>query len=174
MDCKLDEETRCLLASIILRGTNRKAVEEAVPTLPKRLSEELERREYVDMLASESPLMGRILMQIILLLLFIPHHTPRREKKKRKRRRSSNGPDDAGNIDPTEDPAAALEVLIDRLSIWLAVSELGIDQDAKHDNAARDMKGKVMDKENLTQLLKHFWENVISPLFVLTPPCTAS
>jgi hypothetical protein len=76
----------------------------------------------------------------------------------KKRKRSRRG--SVGEARATEEPRAALELLIDRISVWSAVAELGIGVDDKGDAASKS-KGKGREEEKITTILKRFWRQVI-------------
>lgn len=86
----------------------------------------------------------RTLIQVVLLFLYISHAAPAAEKKRKRDKRRSEPPSVVDN------PHSALEVLMDRLSVWSAISELE--------------SGPAI-AENITQvMLQAFWSNVIKPL----------
>jgi len=88
------------------------------------------------------------LIQAILLLSYIPLHQPIKKKKKSRR---SGSPD--RNASPLEDPKAALETLLDRLSIWSALADLNLDE----------AKGKSKAGEDWQGILKRFWGDILVP-----------
>jgi hypothetical protein len=66
----------------------------------------------------------------------------------------------------------ALELLMDRLSVWQAVTELGLDTIS---GAGGGGKGKGKDEEDsVDKMLRRFWENVILPLWVILSPTVSS
>lgn len=95
-------------------------------------------------------------MQVALLFLYISLDPPPMAPKKRKRSRRGS----VGEARATEDPRGALELLIDRISVWSAVAELGIGVDDRGDAASKS-KGKGREEENITTILKRFWRQVI-------------
>jgi hypothetical protein len=102
--------------------------------------------------------MRRALIQAILLLSFIPHHQPVTKKRKKGRRNNSpNTPD----VSPLDDPKATLETLLDRLSIWSALADLNLDNDAG--------KGKSKAGDGWQGILRDFWRDVLVPLYVHYP-----
>jgi hypothetical protein len=88
------------------------------------------------------------LIQAILLLSYIPLHQPIKKKKKSRR---SGSPDRTAS--PLEDPKAALETLLDRLSIWSALADLNLDEGKGKSKAGEDWQG----------ILKRFWKDIIVP-----------
>jgi hypothetical protein len=87
-----------------------------------------------------------------LLLSYIPLHKP--VNKKRKKHRRNGSPDTAG-VSPTDDPTAALETLLDRLSIWSALADLNLEDGGK---------GKSKAGEGWQAVLRRFWLDVLVPL----------
>ena len=89
----------------------------------------------------------RILLQIVMLLVYVryvPLSTPK--KRKRDKRKSAT-------VSAVDDPAATLEVLVDRLSVWSAVADLGIED-----------ADKEMDTDTSIQnVLQQFWTDVVVP-----------
>nr|XP_018259899.1 uncharacterized protein I303_07971 [Kwoniella dejecticola CBS 10117]OBR82057.1 hypothetical protein I303_07971 [Kwoniella dejecticola CBS 10117] len=157
-------EISVIKLALDLRTGSRQAVDEGIIPSPKKISDELEKRET--------------LIQIILLLLYITHAPPSQAEasKKRKRSKSSRRNFDADSndaaaaaIDPIEDPKTALELLVDRLSVWQAVSELGL---ALGDPAQdKRVKGKSKAEENpIANMLGKFWKSVILPFFMSKQP----
>lgn len=117
------DEVGVIKTGIELRMGSRRAEEEAVNA--KKLSEEFERREWVYRWDHANP---RALLQLILLLTYMPV-APRKRKKRE------------------VDPSTAVELLMDRLSIWAAVADLGLG-DSAGDNG-------------MQELLKRFWDEVM-------------
>lgn len=99
----------------------------------------------------------RILMQIILLLLYSRHQPPGDNKKDRKRKRRHR--EEATT--PAEDPKMALELLVDRVSVWLAVAELGI----VHAVEGSTGTGKGKEEEGVLGMMKRFWDEVVVVLY---------
>jgi hypothetical protein len=107
-------------------------------------------------------------MQIILLLIYLSlkPDSPRPVKKRKRRRRRE---DDIAptTINPRDDPEAALELLTDRISVWLAVSDLGLGLGSDgSDKAVRGQGtgnglGKKPAEEGVEDMLKRFWEEII-------------
>jgi len=52
-----------------------------------------------------------------------------------------------------EDPKAALETLLDRLSIWSALADLNLDEGKGKSKAGEDWQG----------ILKRFWVDILVP-----------
>jgi hypothetical protein len=118
---------------------------------------------------------ARALLQVILLLTYIPLASPpSRERKGRKRdrdstrsfkgsrgrERESSGPPRT----PQEDPAGALEMVMDRLSIWAAVADLGLDVVLDAPLAAKGKsKAKDREEDGMVAVLRRFWEEVLVP-----------
>jgi hypothetical protein len=100
---------------------------------------------------------NRTLLQIVLLMVYMIHAPlPVPKKRKRDRRRDDT---EAVIISPIEDPVSAMELLMDRLSVWQAVAELGIGLDEDKS------KGKEKDEEDsMPGILKRFWEGVMVAL----------
>jgi hypothetical protein len=73
--------------------------------------------------------------------------------KKRKKKRTSS-PDKAAS--PLDDPKAALETLLDRLSIWSALADLNLEDAGS--------KGKSKAGEDWQEILKRFWKDILVPL----------
>lgn len=84
------------------------------------------------------------MIQVALLFLYIIYMPPTTEVKKRKRDKKKTSVQSV-----TDDPKASLEVLIDRLSVWFAVAELG--------------EGSNINEEGIQSILKSFWSKVIKP-----------
>ncbi|EIW69826.1 hypothetical protein TREMEDRAFT_61596 [Tremella mesenterica DSM 1558] len=143
------DEMEIMESCINLRLNSRSCVEGNLTYSAKKLGEEFERRET--------------LLQIILLLLYIPHHIPP-IKKKRKRDKDRERDRDVSRSDmSTDDPNMLLEVFMDRLSVWLAVAELGIGLSEEPIST----KGKITDKENKFQItVKNFWNDILLPTFI--------
>ncbi|WWC72454.1 uncharacterized protein I206_106416 [Kwoniella pini CBS 10737] len=142
-----------------LRVGSRQAVEDGIIPSPKKLSDELEKRE--------------ILIQIILLLLYTTFTTETEaSNKKRKRSKSSRREaeqDQPTIVNPAEDPKVAMELLMDRLSVWQAVAELGLPLGDPTD--VRNIKGKGKVPENvIANMLGRFWKSVILPYFMTKQP----
>lgn len=88
----------------------------------------------------------RTLLQVALLFIYISHAPPAVLKKRKREKKRSEPPSVADN------PQAALEVLMDRLSVWSAISEL---------------ESGPSTAENETQvMLQAFWTSVIRPKYV--------
>ena len=99
-------------------------------------------------------------MQAILLLLYILR-SPISVIKRRNRDRRRHDISASVTIIPTVDPNSALELLLDRLSVWQAVAELGIGLD--EDNG----KGKSKDSDDgILGILRRFWEDIMIVLQV--------
>ena len=82
--------------------------------------------------------------------------TPAPKKRKRDRWREDTA---IVVISPVEDPGSATELLIDRLSVWQAVAELGIGIDEDKG------KGKCKeDEDGMQAILRRFWEDVMKAL----------
>ncbi|OCF30721.1 hypothetical protein I316_07607 [Kwoniella heveanensis BCC8398] len=167
-----DQEKSVIRFSLDLRVGSRLAADDGVIPVPKRISDESEKRE--------------LLIQIIFLFLYMTSLPPSEgEQKSKKRKRRSHfhrhEPEATEPASPTEDPKMALELLIDRLSVWQAVADLDLDlngDDAKtnasggtgsHGNQ-RKQTGKGGDSAGVGALLGKFWKSVIMPFFVATQP----
>nr|XP_019051245.1 hypothetical protein I302_01694 [Kwoniella bestiolae CBS 10118]OCF30175.1 hypothetical protein I302_01694 [Kwoniella bestiolae CBS 10118] len=157
-------EQNVIKFALELRLGSRKALDEGIIPTPKKISDELEKRE--------------ILMQMILLLLYFtypPPASPAITSKKRKRSKhlSRSEMDSPTSVNPAEDPKTALDLLMDRLSVWQAVSELGLglglsssDGDVKANG-----KGKGKAEENsIANMLGRFWKTVMLPYFLPKQP----
>jgi len=90
--------------------------------------------------------MQRTLIQIIMLFQYLSHGPIELLKKRKREKRKSNGPS------VLDDPATSLELLVDRLSVWSAVAELGVAEV----NSGEENKVQTM--------LKGFWDDVVKPL----------
>lgn len=85
-------------------------------------------------------------MQVALLFMYI-NYAPASAPQKRKRDKRRAGP-----LSVVDDPKAALDVLMDRLSVWSAISELeGGPAGTSGENEVQEM-------------LRTFWTDVIKPL----------
>jgi len=91
------------------------------------------------------------LIQVIFLFAYIPLHKPTTKKRKKNKRGASP---DAKGASPFEDPRAALETLLDRLSIWSALADLNLDD---------WVKGKSKAGEGWQGVLQRFWRDIIVP-----------
>ena len=80
-----------------------------------------------------------------MLFQYLSHSPVDPPKKRKREKRKSTGPS------VVEDPATALELLVDRLSVWSAVAELGLGQE----------DGRAENK--IQKLLSGFWDDVIKP-----------
>ena len=100
----------------------------------------------------------RALLQTLLLFHYIPLHTPgtKKKRKKSKYRDSTDAPD----ISPAEDPKAALNTLMDRLSIWSALADMSLEP---------SVKGKEKDEDGWSGVLKRFWTEIVVPSYVSLP-----
>ncbi|WWC98736.1 hypothetical protein V866_005629 [Kwoniella sp. B9012] len=146
-----------------LRLGSRQALDEGIIPTPKKISDELEKRET--------------LMQIILLLTYITHtpdpHAVQSKKRKRSKHSSRAGPDNDStpSVNPSEDPKTALELLMDRLSVWQAVSELGLNLPTSDEMNKVNGKGKSkMDENGIANMLGRFWKSVMLPYFLPKQP----
>jgi hypothetical protein len=90
----------------------------------------------------------RTLIQVALLFLYIIH-TPPKDPNPKKRKRDKRTSTSQAVLD---DPSMSLEILIDRLSVWSAVAELGVDMVAPHNH------------EDVQVMLQAFWTDVVKPL----------
>ncbi|CAK9786628.1 hypothetical protein CC85DRAFT_283249 [Cutaneotrichosporon oleaginosum] len=96
-------ERGALVTGVALRGNSRAVIDGARGVAQRAVSQEFEMRE--------------VILQFILLLMYrAARPEPAEPKKKRKKAAS-----------PTEDTDAALVHLTDRISLWLAMSELEIE-----------------------------------------------
>lgn len=131
----------------------------------------------------------RTLIQLILLLIYLssqssslssetqqqtksrsPDHKPRKRKRSSK---TASGDPEIG-ISPLQDPLTAAELLIDRLSVWQALSDLnlgleGFDPSAMSGSGVGQGKGKEVGGETgeerlIGETLKSFWDDVLVPL----------
>ncbi|WWD20588.1 hypothetical protein CI109_105064 [Kwoniella shandongensis] len=160
----VEPELGVIRVALDLRISSRSALDDGVVQAPKRLADELEKRET--------------LIQIILLLMYLssgPSPPSENDGKKRKRHRHSRRADDdiPAVISPIDDPKTALELLMDRLSVWQAVSELGLDLNLGLGSGGIDegrkskSKGKGKEEENVVAaMLKSFWDEVLVPFFL--------
>jgi len=83
-----------------------------------------------------------------MLFEHLSHAPPAPPEPTKKRKREKGKPTGPSVI---EDPATALELLVDRLSVWSAVAELGVG--VEH--------GAV--ENQVLVLLRDFWDNVVKP-----------
>jgi hypothetical protein len=98
---------------------------------------------------------GRTLLQIILLLLYIPQAAqPGSKKRKRNRRKEGSTAVET----PTDDPQAALDLMMDRLVVWQAVADLGLDL---AEDAATSKSKERASEGGISVVLRQFWEEVI-------------
>ncbi|WRT70546.1 uncharacterized protein IL334_007544 [Kwoniella shivajii] len=154
----LDEgELDVIKFALEIRLGSRQALDEGIMPSPKKLSDELEKRET--------------LLQIILLLMYTIYAPSKPQSKKRKRVKHSHRaePDSPINVNPTEDPETALELLVDRLSVWQAVSELGLSLDPVSKDSRAKGKSKT-DENGIAVLLGKFWKSVMVPYFLPKRP----
>ncbi|WVQ95583.1 hypothetical protein IAU59_002680 [Kwoniella sp. CBS 9459] len=173
-DVKISDQQRSVMRfSLDLRIGSRLAADDGVIPVPKKISDEFEKRE--------------ILIQIILLFLYIsslpPAATGDQKSRKRKRRPHSHRhePEVPEVVSPVEDPKTALELLIDRLSVWQAVADLGLDLEQgpfggngaaprADSGTGQNKAGKKDDSARVGALLGKFWKSVIMPFFISTHP----
>lgn len=140
-----------------------------------------------------NPLMSiyacRTLIQLILLLTYLSSQsstlssenqrqtqpTPLDSKPKKRKRSSKAVSGDSGiGISPVQDPLTAVELLLDRLSVWQALSDLnlgvgGFDPPTRSGLGLGGGKGKGVggetEKEGMIgEMLKSFWDDVLVPL----------
>ncbi|WVQ85884.1 hypothetical protein IAT38_008052 [Cryptococcus sp. DSM 104549] len=159
-----------------LRVTSRLALDDGVVVGGKKIADQLEKRET--------------LIQIIFLLLYLnaspnPTSAPKSTseptvsaadpeplpKPKKRKRRQATEPDTPAVTSPTEDPAAAIELLLDRCSVWQAVADLGIGIDLGGQSAGK--AGKV-ELNPVGAMLQQFWDTVLLPSFLQTNPTICS
>ena len=76
--------------------------------------------------------------------------------KKRKRRRHGQDDDFPSVLSPMHDPQAALELLMDRLSVWQEVARLGLDVNSDPGKGKRKV-----EEYDLPWILRDFWDNVV-------------
>lgn len=156
------DERGALRFGIELRCSSR-ATEDGKIVNPRKLVEELERRECVSNAAALSLTYGsRTLLQIILLFLIVPL-VPAEPEPKNKRKRRRDGGEAGSSREPAQDPAGALELMMDRLGVWHAVAELGIEVD---DTAPQAKVKASRTDAGIQGVLRRFWESVIVPLWV--------
>ncbi|WWC92137.1 uncharacterized protein L201_007091 [Kwoniella dendrophila CBS 6074] len=156
-----DIEMNVIKFALELRLSSRQAIDDGIIPTPKKLIDELEKRET--------------LIQIILLLIYIQFGPMNAEQPTKKRKRSKRSHraelnDTPTALDPIEDPKTALELLIDRLSVWQAVSELGISIDQSTESSSK-VKGKSkIDENSIANILGRFWKSVMLPYFLSEQP----
>ncbi|KAK8850406.1 hypothetical protein IAR55_004324 [Kwoniella newhampshirensis] len=156
----VEPELGVVRVALDLRISSRAALDHGMIQTPKQLSDEMEKRET--------------LLQLILLLryLSLPSVSTHTDQKRKRSRHSRRNDDDAPVVvSPVDDPKTALELLMDRLSVWQAVSELGLGLDAGLGviglDQARKGKGKAGEEENaVAAMLKMFWDEVLIPFFL--------
>ena len=61
---------------------------------------------------------------------------------------------------PADEPKAALNILMDRLSIWSALADMSLDPPADGEGKG---KGKGTDADGWSGILKRFWNDIIVP-----------
>ncbi|ORY35843.1 hypothetical protein BCR39DRAFT_512485 [Naematelia encephala] len=143
-------EVGAVKVGVELRLASR-AASEGANVSARKLAEEFERRE--------------VLMQIILLFLYTAHAPPPTEKKEKKRKRHSRKDDAPSPPAPVhEDPKAAVELLMDRLSVWQAVAELGIGSEGDVELVKGNIKPK--DGEGMLAMFRQVWDKVLVPFFL--------
>lgn len=131
----------------------------------------------------------RTLIQLILLLIYLSSQSSplssetqqqtqpiSPDPKSRKRKRSSKevSGDRRIGISPVQDPLTAVELLLDRLSVWQALSDLKLglgelDPPAGSGLGVGAGKGKRVGVETgeegvISEMLKSFWDDVLVPL----------
>lgn len=131
----------------------------------------------------------RTLIQLILLLIYLSSQsstlssenqrqtqpTPLDSKPKKRKRSSEAVSGDPGiGISPVQDPLTAVELLLDRLSVWQALSDLnlgvgGFDPPTGSGLGLGAGKGKGVGGETeeegmIGEMLRSFWDDVLVPL----------
>ncbi|ODN82742.1 hypothetical protein L202_01026 [Cryptococcus amylolentus CBS 6039] len=159
------EELAVIRAGMALRLECRAIADSGEMPAQKTVADQLEKRET--------------LIQLIMLLSYT-QHTPRPSSpplvegkpKKRKRSRTSN-------VSPTSSPDTARDLLLDRISIWQALSGLDLDLDLDNltgmpGNAsaggAKSGKGKEKEENGLEMMLRAFWDDVLVPFYLKSHP----
>ncbi|TYJ51362.1 hypothetical protein B9479_008070 [Cryptococcus floricola] len=159
------EELAVIRAGMALRLECRAIADSGEMPAQKTVADQLEKRET--------------LIQLIILLSYT-QHTPRPsspplvegKSKKRKRSRTSN-------VSPTSSPDTATDLLLDRISIWQALSGLDLDLDLDNLTGAsgnasgggtKSVKGKEKEENGLELMLRAFWDDVLVPFYLKSHP----
>lgn len=130
----------------------------------------------------------RAMLQIILLFTIIPLAASLKKRKDRIRtnrpsKRTRHGRSDAASTakpSPQDEPSTALEMLMDRLSIWAAVADLNLDvilaspsasgqgsskgSGTEHTRPRGKGKEKEREEDGIGAVLRRFWDEVLVPL----------
>nr|ODN96194.1 hypothetical protein L204_03888 [Cryptococcus depauperatus CBS 7855] len=164
------KEEQVVRASIDLRKASRRSMDDGIVIIPKEISDTIEKRET--------------LIQIILLLLYFTVRpelqnlsVAEQQPNPRKRQRpSSQNPSSAvAGVSPIEHPEVAIELLLDRLSVWQALSDLNLG----HGPTLTTMTGigTTISKDSIKatdnpvdKMLRSFWSAVLLPFFLKTYP----
>ncbi|WVQ70538.1 hypothetical protein IAR50_000057 [Cryptococcus sp. DSM 104548] len=161
------EEMQVIRTGMALRLGSRVVADDGNIPVQKVIADQLEKRET--------------LIQLILLLTYTQH--PARpsspapiegKSKKRKRARTSN-------LSPTSSPGMATDLLLDRISIWQALSGLDLDLDVDVVNPtgpsgnvsstnAKAVKGKEKEENTIELTLRAFWDDVLVPFYLDSHP----
>ena len=111
---------------------------------------------------------NRALIQTLLLFHYIPLHIPDTNKKRKKYKSKGRESTDLLETLPAEEPKAALNILMDRLSIWSALADMSLDQPVEGEGKG---KGKGKDEDGWSGILKRFWNDIIVTSYVLLLSC---
>ncbi|ODN86070.1 hypothetical protein L198_07363 [Cryptococcus wingfieldii CBS 7118] len=174
------EELAVIRAGMAFRLECRAIADSGEMPAQKTVADQLEKREYViSTFASIELTTIRTLIQLMILLSYT-QHTPRPlspplvegKLKKRKRSRTSN-------VSPTSSPDTATDLLLDRISIWQALSGLDLDLDLDNltgmsgnasGGGAKSVKGKEKEENGLELMLRAFWDDVLVPFYLKSHP----
>ncbi|WVN89586.1 uncharacterized protein L203_104813 [Cryptococcus depauperatus CBS 7841] len=163
------KEEQVVRASIDLRKASRRSMDDGIVIIPKEISDTIEKRET--------------LIQIILLLLYFTVRpglqnlsvAEQPNPRKRQRPSSHNPTSAAAGVSPIEHPEVAIELLLDRLSVWQALSDLNLG----HGPTLTTMTGigTTISKDSIKatdnpvdKMLRSFWSAVLLPFFLKTYP----
>ena len=78
------------------------------------------------------------------------------KKKKRRRERRDTSPVAAPRVEPSKQPTEALELLFDRIAVWMMVAEL----DLSNVGVSAQGDGK---RTGVAGLVYRFWKHVLQP-----------
>ncbi|WVR08466.1 hypothetical protein IAU60_005521 [Kwoniella sp. DSM 27419] len=161
-----EEERSVVRFAVELRAGSRAALEDGTVPVPRKIADELEKRE--------------ILMQMTLLLLYVnlkpllPIVEAKQSKNRKRRHRSDRDLDDSLGSSPIEEPQTALEILMDRISVWQAVADLGLSVAVSGPGdigyAEAGKKGKNKEEDGVGAMLGRFWKTVMVPFFLNREP----
>ena len=132
---------------------------------------QLQRTGHSRYMRKRSTLMRRIMLQIILLMTTLSICPPNADesgrtadtetepKKKRRRRERASSPAPPLRVEPGTQPAEALDLLCDRVAVWMIVAEL--DTGADSGSSGGDAR-----KNGVAGVVHRFWKHVLHPQYV--------